>query len=72
MIFVQLQLKTKQMFLFFMLRDRLHNINDLHWKPVENLWLNDNFDSSLSPEQCIAIRIDLLQSKGQYRPQCDF
>lgn len=29
--------------LFFMLRDRLHNINDLHWKPVENLWLNEIF-----------------------------
>lgn len=57
--------------LFFMLKDHLRDVNDPRWK-LENLWMNENCNSSLSPEQCLAIRVDLLQSKGQYRAQYDF
>ena len=58
--------------LFFMLKDHLRDVSDPRWKVIENLWFNGNSDSCLSAEQCLAIRVDLLQSKGQYRAQYDF
>ena len=53
-----------------MLKDHLKESNDPSWKQVESLWLGNN--STLSPEQCLTLRVDLLQSKGQYRSQYDF
>lgn len=68
--FCQMQDENKSDVLFFMLKDHLKDINDPRWKQIENLWLGN--DNTLSPEQCLAIRVDLLQSKGQYRSKYDF
>ena len=68
--FCNAQEENKSDVLFFMLKDHLKEINDPRWKQVESLWLGNN--STLSPEQCLALRVDLLQSKGQYRSQYDF
>lgn len=68
--FCQMQDENKSDVLFFMLKDHLKDINDPRWKQIENLWLGN--DNILSPEQCLAIRVVLLQSKGQYRSQYEF
>ena len=64
------QRKISMMFCFFMLKGHLKEINDPRCKQVESLWSGNN--STLSQEQCLAIRVDLLQSKGQYRSHYDF
>jgi hypothetical protein len=50
-----------------MLKDHLRDVSDPRWKLIENLWFNGIYDLCLSPKQCVIIRVDLLQSKGQYR-----
>ena len=64
------QEENKSDVLFFMLKGHLKEINDPRCKQVESLWSGNN--STLSPKQCLALRVDLLQSKGQYRSQYDF
>ena len=40
-------------------------------KEIENLWKPDR-KTSLTVEQCLALRVDNLMTKGQYRQQYGF
>ena len=56
--------------LFFMLRQNLEDSNDSRARDIDNLWQGKT--RSLSPEQCLALRIDTLQSKENYKSQYYF
>ncbi|KAK3100740.1 hypothetical protein FSP39_024522 [Pinctada imbricata] len=56
--------------LFFMLRQHLEDVNDNRAPSIDSLWAG-NIDN-LSPSQCLALRVDTLQSKGNYRAQYYF
>jgi len=56
--------------LFALLKTQLKDSNDPRWKDVDMLWRGSS--DVLSPEQCLALRVSLLQSKGQYKSQYDF
>ena len=57
--------------LFFMLKDYLKQNNDDRFKDIEKIWSNDTCNT-MTPEQCLALRIDLLQSKGNYTSQYSY
>ena len=56
--------------LFFMLRQHLEDNNDNRARDIDNIWQGKS--KSLSPEQCLALRIDTLQSKENYKSQYYF
>ena len=61
--------ENKKDVLFFMLRSELHKSGDTKKvKALENLWVDQNDKVSyLSEEQSLAIRVDTLLTKGQYK-----
>ena len=56
--------------LFFMLRQNLEDKKDNRANEVDNLWRGKT--AMLTPEQCLALRIDTLQSKENYKSQYYF
>ena len=53
-----------------MLRRNLEDSNDSSARDIDNLWQGKT--RSLSPEQGLALRIDTLQSKENYKSQYYF
>ena len=39
---------------------------------IKKLWLTDSEDVALTPDESLALRVDTLQSKAQYKKQYDF
>ena len=56
--------------LFFMLRQKLYDKNDDRHHAIDSIWQGNSV--KLTPNQCLAMRIDTLQSKQQYRSQYNF
>ena len=56
--------------LFFMLRQRLEDLNDKRGEAIDALWAG-HF-GSLSVDECLALRVDTLQSKSHYRSQYQY
>ena len=52
--------ETRSDVLFFLLKDTLKSQGDNRWKDVENLWSGQT-QNTLTAEQCLALRVDLLQ-----------
>lgn len=57
--------------LFFMLIHHLKSINDNRHEQINDIWGGGGF-RKLTSHECLAIRIDTLQSKTQYKCQYDF
>ena len=57
--------------LFFMTLQHLKSTNDDRAESLESLW-RDHTNLKLTGHHCLAIRIDTLQSKAQYRSQFEF
>ena len=61
--------ENKTDILFFMLHTELWNLGERDKaKQLENLWTNKNL-ASLTTEQCLALRVETLMTKGQYKMQ---
>ena len=56
--------------LFFSLQQHLKDCNDSRHNDINYIW--KNCSSKLTPSQCLALRIDTLQSKMQYKAQYNF
>lgn len=54
-----------------MLSDHLSDINDPRSKVIDSVWRSER-SISLTAHECLALRIDTLQSKTQYRSQYEF
>ena len=59
--------ESKTDVLYFMLRDHLKQIGDSRFKDIDSSWKEAS--NEMSADQCLAMRIDLLQSKGHYNRQ---
>jgi hypothetical protein len=53
--------------LFFMLKDCLERHSDARAKSVKQVW--NGAHSQMTPEECLSMRVDTLQSKNQYKKQ---
>lgn len=53
--------------LFSLLKHHLKDSNDPRWKDIDMLWRGSK--DAMSVEQCLSLRVSLLQSKSQYRKQ---
>ena len=59
--------------MFSILIEHLHKCADTRAYAVKDVWKSTNIDKSkMSVEECLALRVDALQSKSQYKKQYSF
>jgi hypothetical protein len=68
--FCQTNKEDKGDALFFMLQQHLKDSNDVRFNDINDIWKST--DSKLTSSQCLALRVDTLQSKTQYKAQYNF
>ena len=58
--------------LFFLLRNEMEDEgNKKGAESIDTLWHSGDMTVTFSPDECLAIRVDTLQSKGQYKNMYD-
>ena len=62
--------ENKSDVLFFALHDSLREANDPRMNIIDNAWKNKS--QTLNAQECLAMRVDALQSKTQYKHQYFF
>ncbi|XP_063954560.1 V(D)J recombination-activating protein 1-like [Lytechinus pictus] len=58
--------------LFFLLQDKLFKSKDSRYKSVSELWREVDSSHGLSVDDCLAMRVGLLETKGKYAEQYHF